>query len=132
MVPIGLALIATGSRGGALACAAGLVVVAVVRPRLGGRVLAALALTAVLLPAVLSGDSMVTLRARWVTAAEDRLSGRLDIWRVGLAMVADRPLAQGRVAGFREAFYGYMLETRVDPHLGSSTAAATGRRTTSI
>ena len=118
VVPIGLALIATGSRGGALACAAGLVVVAVARPRLGGRVLAALALTAVLLPAVLPRDSMVTLRARWATAAEDRLSGRLDIWRVGLAMVADRPLAGTGFAGFRDAFYGYMLETRVDPHFG--------------
>jgi O-antigen ligase len=48
-------------------------------------------------------------------AEDDRLSGRLDIWRVGLAMVADRPLQGTGFAGFRDAFYEYMLETPVDP-----------------
>jgi O-antigen ligase len=118
MVLIGLALVATGTRGGALAAGAGLVTLAAVRPRIGARVLAALALVALLLPAVLPGGTLDILRARWATTSEDRLSGRLDIWRVGLAMIADRPLHGTGFGGFHDAFYEYMLSTPVDPHFG--------------
>jgi len=116
MVLIGLALIATGTRGGALAVGAGLVTLAAVRPRIGARVLAALALVALLLPAVLPGGALDILRARWEGSADDRLSGRLDIWRVGLAMIADRPLQGTGFGGFYDTFYQYMLKTPVDPH----------------
>jgi O-antigen ligase len=116
LVPIGLALLATGSRGGALAAGAGLITLAVVRPRVGVRVVATLAFVALLLPVVLPGTTLERLRGRWVASEEDRLSGRLDIWRVGLAMIADRPLQGTGFAGFRDAFYEYMLETPVDPH----------------
>jgi O-antigen ligase len=115
VVPIGLAVLATGSRGGALAAGAGLVTLAIARPRVGLRALAALALVALLLPAVLPGTKLARLRERWVATEQDRLSGRLDIWRVGLAMIADRPLHGTGFAGFRDAFYEYMLETPVDP-----------------
>lgn len=115
VVPIVLALVATGSRGGAVAFAAGLVTLAIGRPRLGARGLAALGVVALLLPAVLSDNTLHLLRHRWEIAENDRLSGRLDIWRVGLAMVADRPLQGTGFAGFHDAFYQYMLETPVDP-----------------
>jgi O-antigen ligase len=115
VVPIVLALVGTGSRGGALAFAAGLVTLAIGRPRLGARALAALGVVALLLPTMLPGDTLHLLRHRWEEASDDRLSGRLDIWRVGLAMIADRPLHGTGFAGFRDAFYEYMLETPVDP-----------------
>jgi len=115
VVPIGLAVLATGSRGGALAAGAGLVTLAVVRPRVGVRALAALALVALLLPAVVPGTMLARMRARWEATEEDRLSGRLDIWRVGLAMIEDRPVQGTGFAGFRDAFYEYMIETSVDP-----------------
>jgi O-antigen ligase len=116
MVLIGLALVSTGTRGGALAAGAGLVTLAAVRPRVGVRVLAALALVTLLLPAVLPGGAIDILRARWEASGDDRLSGRLDIWRVGLAMMADRPLHGTGFGGFQDTFYQYMLETPVDPH----------------
>jgi O-antigen ligase len=115
VVPIVLAVVATGSRGGALALAAGLMTLAIGRPRLGARALAALAVVALLLPAMLPDNTLHLLRHRWETAEDDRLSGRLDIWRVGLAMIADRPLQGTGFAGFQDAFYEYMLETPVDP-----------------
>jgi len=115
VVPIVLALIGTGSRGGALAFAAGLVTLAIGRPRLGARALAALAVVALLLPALLPDRTLHLLQHRWEMAEDDRLSGRLDIWRVGLAMIADRPLQGTGFAGFRDAFYEYMLQTPVDP-----------------
>jgi O-antigen ligase len=116
VVPIALALLATGSRGGATAFVAGLAVLAIGRPRLGVGAVAALTVAALLTPAVLPRDSIERLRTRWMGTTQDRLSGRLDIWRVGFAMIADRPLHGTGFAGFRDAFYGYMLETRVDPH----------------
>jgi O-antigen ligase len=115
VVPIAIAVVATGSRGGAVALGAGLVTLAVARPRLGVRVLAAAVLAALLLPALLPGNTLTLLRARWERTSQDRLSGRLDIWRVGLAMIADRPLQGTGFAGFRDAFYEYMLEAPVDP-----------------
>ena len=115
VIPIVLALVATGSRGGALAFAAGLVTLGIARPRHGARALAALAVVALLLPAMLPGDTLHLLRHRWEIAGDDRLSGRLDIWRVGLAMIADRPLHGTGFGGFHDAFYEYMLETPVDP-----------------
>ena len=116
MVLIGLALVATGTRGGVLAAGGGLVTLAAVRPRMGVRVLVALALVTLLLPAVLPGGALDILRARWETSGDDRLSGRLDIWRVGLAMIADRPLHGTGFGGFQDTFYQYMLVTPVDPH----------------
>ena len=115
VLPIVLALIATGSRGGALAFGAGLLTLAIGRPRLGARALAALAVVVLLLPALLPDSTLHVLRHRWEMAEDDRLSGRLDIWRVGLAMIADRPLQGTGFAGFRDAFYEYMLQTPVDP-----------------
>ncbi len=115
VIPIVLALVATGSRGGAVAFAAGLVTLAIGRPRLGARGLAALAVVGLLLPVVLPDNTLQLLRHRWEKTENDRLAGRFDIWRVGLAMVADKPLQGTGFAGFHDAFYEYMLETPVDP-----------------
>jgi O-antigen ligase len=116
LVPIVPALIATGSRGGMLSLAVGMAVIACCRPRLGLRTAGALAVVLLFAPFVIPADVVTRAEERWAGAAEDRLSGRLDIWRVGIAMVADRPLQGTGFFGFRDAFYEYMLETPVDPH----------------
>lgn len=116
IVPIVPALIATGSRGGMLSLGVGMLVIACCRPRLGLRTAGALLAVLLAAPLVVPADVLTRAQERWVLAADDRLSGRLDIWRVGLAMVADRPLQGTGFFGFRDAFYDYMLETPVDPH----------------
>src|SRR5262249_46487711 len=115
VIPIVLALVATGSRGGALAFAAGLVTLGIARPRPGARALAPLAGVALLLPAMLPGDTLHLLRHRWGIAGDDRLSRPPDISRGGLAMIADPPPRGPGVGGFDDAFYEYMLDTPVDP-----------------
>lgn len=116
LVPIVPALIATGSRGGMLSLGVGIAILACCRPRLGMRTAGALAAMLLVAAFVLPADVVTRAEERWAGAAEDRLSGRLDIWRVGIAMVADRPLQGTGFFGFRDAFYEYMLETPVDPH----------------
>src|SRR5262249_45638404 len=49
-------------------------------------------------------------------AEQDRLSGRMDIWRVAMAMVEDHPIRGTSLGGFPDAFYQYMLTTPVDPY----------------
>src|SRR5262249_61829577 len=111
-----VALLDPRSRVRAPAPARALLALATAGRRLGGPPLAALAVVALLLPALLPGNPLHLLRPRWEVAGDDRLSGRLDIWRVGLAMLADRPLQGTGFAGFRDAFYEYMLQTPLDPH----------------
>jgi len=114
VVPICIALFITGSRGGGIALASGLLAIALVRPGRGiwGAV-AALAVV-LLLPAVLPQQTVDAMWERYSHAEQDRFSGRFDIWRVGLAMVADRPLEGTGIGGFPVAFYQYMTETPVD------------------
>src|SRR5262249_43444987 len=75
VIPIVLALVATGSRGGAVAFAAGLGTLAIGRPRLGARGLAALPVVGLLLPVVLSGHTLPPLRPRWAETADGPLPG---------------------------------------------------------
>jgi O-antigen ligase len=53
--------------------------------------------------------------ARFSTAGVDRFSGRIEIWKVAVAMISDRPFRGTGFAGFREAFYSYMATAPVDP-----------------
>lgn len=115
VVPIGIALFATGSRGGGSALVVGVIVLGVLRPGLAPRVASAMLATALLLPSVLPERAVSRIVERWAASTEDHLSGRTDIWRVGVAMIADQPLAGTGFGGFREAFYRYMVDVPVDP-----------------
>ena len=116
VVPIVLALFLTGSRGGGVAFVGGLLLIgALRRGRYIGLVIAALAL-AVLLPVVVPQSTADRLWSRYTTAEQDRLSGRVDIWRVALAMAKDNPVQGTGYGGFADAFYHYMLVTQVDPY----------------
>jgi O-antigen ligase len=115
-VPIVLALVMTGSRGGGVALAAGLLAMAAFRPRLATTLAVGTLVTALAAGAVVPRETLLEFRDRFASADQDRLSGRMDIWRVALAMAEDRPLHGTAYGGFREAFYGYMIDTPVDPY----------------
>ena len=115
LVPIVVATVTTGSRGGGAALLTGLLVAAAVRPRLGTRAVGIVLLLAVAAPLVASSPYVERMWQRFGAASEDRLSGRLDIWKVGAAVVADHPLAGTGLAGFPEAFNQYVLHANVDP-----------------
>ena len=116
VVPIALALFLTGSRGGGVAFVGGLLLIgALRRGRHVGLVVAAIVL-AVLLPVVVPQSTADRLWSRYTTAEQDRLSGRVDIWRVALAMAKDNPVQGTGYGGFSDAFYHYMLLTPVDPY----------------
>jgi O-antigen ligase len=116
VVPIAIATFLTGSRGGGIALVGGSVLIAALHRRMGIGV-AALALgLVVLLPRVVPESTAEKLWSRYSSAEEDRLSGRLDIWRVGMAMAEDRPIAGGSFGSFSDSFYRYMLTAGVDPY----------------
>jgi O-antigen ligase len=54
--------------------------------------------------------------SRYSNAEQDRLSGRMDIWRVALAMAGDRPIEGASFGAFSDTFYRYMLTADVDPY----------------
>lgn len=116
MVPIVLAVFLTGSRGGGVALVGGLVVIGALRRRIGLGV-AALAVVVTLAISTMVPDRAVDkLLTRYSSAEQDRLSGRMDIWRVALAMAGDKPLQGTGYGGFSDAFYHYMITAPVDPY----------------
>ena len=116
VVPITLALFLTGSRGGGVAFVGGLLLLgALRRGRYVGLAAAVIALS-ILLPVVVPQATADRLWSRYTTAEQDRLSGRIDIWRVGLAMAKDNPVQGTGYGGFSDAFYQYMLVTPIDPY----------------
>jgi O-antigen ligase len=116
VVPIALALFLTGSRGGGIAFLGGVVVIGALRRRVGLGVAAGALALAVLLPVLVPQTTVDRLLNRYSAAEQDRLSGRMDIWRVAMAMVEDHPLQGTALGGFPDAFYQYMLTTPVDPY----------------
>jgi O-antigen ligase len=115
IIPIGAGIIASGSRGGIVGFIAGVALLLVARPRLGMQALGGLVLLALAAPLVLPPTMLDHLWARFAEAGADRLSGRLDIWKVAVAMISDRPIRGTGFAGFRDAFYEYMSTAGVDP-----------------
>jgi len=118
VAPIAIALFLTGSRGGAFALVGGLLIVAALRRRVGVRLAIGAILLATILPVMVPERTMDRLTSRYSAAEEDRLSGRMDIWRVAMAMVEDKPLQGQAYGGFADAFYQYMLTAKVDPEFG--------------
>jgi len=115
LLPMLGAIAATGSRGGAVAFVAGIGILALARPRLGLRAAGFLILVGLALPLVLPPTMLDHFVERFTLSGEDRLSGRLDIWKVALMMIGDRPLQGTGFACFRDAFYHYMATAGVDP-----------------
>jgi O-antigen ligase len=115
IIPIAAGIVVSGSRGGIVGFVAGIGVLCLARPRLGMRALGALVLLSVALPFVLPTSMLEHLVTRFTSAGTDRLSGRLDIWKVTFAMIGDRPLHGTGYACFRDAFYQYMATAGVDP-----------------
>jgi O-antigen ligase len=116
LAPIALALLLTGSRGGGIALAGGLLIMAAPRRGVGVRIAACALVLAVLLPAIVPQATLDRVWGRYATVEQDRLSGRMDIWRVAFAMAEDRPLQGTAYGGFQDAFYRYMILAPVDPY----------------
>lgn len=116
VVPIAIVVFLTGSRGSGIAMLGGLLVIGALRRRVGLGVVVLGVSLVVLLPTVVPDAVVDRLLTRYSTAEEDRLSGRMDIWRVALVMVEDKPLQGTGYGGFSDAFYHYMLTAPVDPH----------------
>jgi O-antigen ligase len=89
-----------------------------VRRHVGVRLAIGAMLLAIVLPAMVPQATMDRLTSRYSAAEQDRLSGRMDIWRVAMAMVEDKPLQGQAYGGFPDAFYQYMLTAKVDPEFG--------------
>ena len=115
ILPIGAGIVASGSRGGIVGFVAGVAVLLLARPRLGFQALGGLALLAMAAPLVMPASMMDHVVARFSEAGTDRFSGRIDIWKVAVAMITDRPIRGTGFAGCRDAFYGYMATAGVDP-----------------
>ena len=115
LVPIGAGLLASGSRGGIVGFVAGVAFLVVARPQLGVRAIGGLLLLATAAPLVMPTTMLDHVMARFSTAGADRMSGRLDIWKVALLMIGDRPLLGTGFAGFEGSFYEYMRTAGIDP-----------------
>lgn len=115
ILPIAAGIVASGSRGGIVGFVVGVGVLVVARPGLGVRAVGALVLLAMAAPLLMPTTMLDHLMARFFDAGADRLSGRLDIWKVALAMISDRPFQGTGFAGFKDAFYAYMGTAGVDP-----------------
>jgi O-antigen ligase len=116
VAPVLVAIFLTGSRGGAAALVAGLLLVTALRRRIGVRLALGAVVLSIAIPLLVPQATVDRLLSRYSTAQEDRLSGRTDIWKVAVAMVEDRPLQGQAYGGFADAFYHYMLTAKVDPH----------------
>src|SRR5262249_14201518 len=109
VVPIAIALFLTGSRGGGGAFLGGLLLIGALRRRVGVAVIAPRIGLAALPRVGVPQATVDRLLSGYWAAEQDRLSGRMDIWRVAMAMVRDHPL-QGMAFGeFSSSFYHYML-----------------------
>jgi O-antigen ligase len=115
ILPIGAGILASGSRGGIVGFVAGVAVLVLARPRLGVQAVGGLVLLAMAAPLVMPASMMEHVLARFSEAGADRFSGRIDIWKVAVAMIVDRPFRGTGFAGFRESFYQYMATAGVDP-----------------
>jgi O-antigen ligase len=71
-----------------------------------------------LLLAFAPAGHLEALLERYASAGEDRLSGRLDIWRVAMVVIQDRPLQGTGYGGFNSVFYQYLGMAQVDPKWG--------------
>jgi hypothetical protein len=109
------AVVASGSRGAVVGFAAGLGVLVIARRHIGIRVVVAVALVGLVGLLVAPAGMLEHLLGRFGSAGTDRLSGRLDIWKVAVAMIHDRPFSGTGFAGFKDSFYGYMATAGVDP-----------------
>lgn len=109
------AIVASGSRGGVVGLVAGLAVLVLARPNVGVKALGALVLLAMAAPLVMPVSVFDHLVTRLGETGADRLSGRLDIWKVAVEMISDRPFRGTGFACFQDAFYAYMGNAGVDP-----------------
>lgn len=116
VVPLIVASLVTGARGATLALLAGGLVLVALRPRLLPRIVAAGGAVALAALVLVPQDRLEMLSERYASMAEDRGSGRLDIWRVGGRMIVDRPVTGVGLAGFQPEFYDYMGAVQVDPY----------------
>ena len=114
-VPLAAAALLTGSRGGGLALFTGLVVLGFMRPRLGIRISGFVLATAIVLTLVVPEGYLEQITQRYTKTAENRGSGRLDIWAVSVAMIKDHPFQGCGFGGFNPAFYRYMADAQMDP-----------------
>jgi len=115
ILPIGAGILISGSRGGIVGGIAGVGVLVLARPALGVRAFGGLVALGLVAAVVMPGAMFDHVFARFADAGSDRLSGRLDIWKVAFAMISDRPVQGTGLAGFRDAFYSYMGTAGVDP-----------------
>jgi O-antigen ligase len=127
-IPLGVAMILTGSRGAVVAFAVGVVALATLRPRFGVRAIAAAILIVGMLALIVPQEYADRLSTRFGQASGDRMSGRLDIWAVGMSMIKTRPLLGVGYSGFEPEFYRYMKKTEVDPRWASDRTNRWGRR----
>jgi O-antigen ligase len=118
LLPIGAGILASGSRGGIVGFVAGIAFLVVARPQLGVKALGGLLVLATAAPLIMPGVMLDHLIARFSTAGSDRLSGRVDIWKVAWAMISDHPIRGTGFAGFEGSFYQYMNTAGVDPMFG--------------
>jgi O-antigen ligase len=116
LLPIGAGILASGSRGGIVGFAAGVAFLVVARPQLGIRALGGLLVLATAAPLIMPPTMLDHLIARFSTAGSDRLSGRLDIWKVAFAMIEAHPVRGTGFAGFESTFYDYMSTSGIDPN----------------
>lgn len=127
-LPLVVAALVTGSRGGTMALLAGAIVLVIARPRallqITGVVLAIALLAAVVVPR----ERLDALGERYERMAADRGSGRLDIWKVGMEMIGDHPLLGVGLAGFQPRFYAYMTQPRLDPEWAREARNRYGNR----
>lgn len=128
LLPIGIAAIMIGARGAAFGLVAGLAALAVLRPQLRIRLAAVVFCGIAGLAIMMPRAALERLEQRYLNSVEDRGSGRVDIWMVGMSMIRDKPLQGTGFAGFGPAFYRYMLTTDVDPAWANNIVNRYGRR----
>jgi O-antigen ligase len=128
VVPLVVAALLTGSRGATVALLAGAVALVAARPRIVARIVALGVVVALAAAVLVPADRRAMLGDRYAAIVEDRGSGRLDIWRVGTGMVADRPVIGVGLAGFQPSFYGYMDGADVDPRWAREWSNRYGQR----
>lgn len=127
-VPLVVAALVTGSRGGTMALLAGAVVLVIARPRALLQITGVMLAIALLAAVVVPRERLDALGERYERMAEDRGSGRLDIWKVGMEMIGDHPLLGVGLAGFQSRFYAYMTQPRLDPEWAREARNRYGNR----
>jgi O-antigen ligase len=77
--------------------------------------LGALLILAMAAPLLMPTEMVDKLVTRFTSAGTDRLANRLDIWRVAVAAISDRPFLGAGFGGFPDVFYSYMATAGIDP-----------------